>query len=110
MARVMPIYTSPPTTVDDYLKHTSFNDLKKTVLEYLRRDYETTKDDLYRLICVELDYCEAKTKGTALIGLLGAVVNHYVALAVAAFPHLWVLPAAVAYLSKKYLDKLCGCN
>jgi hypothetical protein len=109
MAIVMP-QTIPPMSIDDYLRNTSFGDVRNSVLEYIRRDFETTQNDLYELICVKLNYCEAKRSRADLIALLGTVVTHYVALAVVAFPHCWILAPAVAYLSKKYLDKLCKCK
>jgi hypothetical protein len=109
MAIGMP-QTVPPMSVDDYLRNTSSGDLRNSVLEYIRRDFETTEKDLYELICVRLNYCEAKKTRADLIALLGTVVTHYVALVVVAGPHCWILAPAVVYLSKKYLDKLCKCK
>jgi hypothetical protein len=109
MARVMP-QTIPPMSIDDYLRNTSDSEIRSSVLEYIRRDFEMTENDLYDLICVKLNYCEAKKKRADLIALLGAVSGHYVALAIVAFPHCWILAPAVVYLSKKYLDKLCKCK
>lgn len=101
MALVIP-QTSPPTP--------NAGNLRDSVLEFIRRDFEQTENDLYKLICVKLKYCEAKKKRADLIALLAAVVGHYSALAVVAVPHCWILAPVVVYLSKKYLDGLCKCK
>jgi len=101
----------PAMSVDDYVRNASYGELRNSVLEYIKLDFEKTQRDLYELICVKLDYCKAKKKRADLIALLEAIVKHYVALAVvAAHPHCWILAPVAVYLAKKYLDKLCKCN
>jgi len=85
------------------LPHDRFENLKKRLLEIIKKRFISLEAELYQQICIELDYCNAKKeKGWRITEYIAAVFDILLTGGATAL--------AILAIKTEYLDKLCGCK
>lgn len=102
--------TEPPQSLQQVFASFNPKEQFRRVKEMLENASEKSKDALYEIICVKLNYCRQRdidevgtlaTISMGLMGQFGVLLVH---------PALWVLPVVVVYLHRnRFFDKLCKC-